>query len=111
MKKILSVLCAVFLFGCNQTDITGNWTQPVNGMENMYQGITFSDNGVASSINMATLQYNTWRRDGDSLIVTGKSIGNGQIIDFTETWQIEKLTKDTLIVNINGQSITYSRAE
>ena len=80
MKKFLSVLFALFLVACGRSDISGTWIQPVPNMPHMVQGFTLGANGVATSVNMATLQYDTWRTDGDSLIMTWRSIRNGQTI-------------------------------
>ena len=75
----------------------------------MIQGFTLGANGVATSVNMATLQYDTWRTDGNELIMTGRSIGNGQTIEFTETYTIEKLTDDTLVLRNGDMTMTYTR--
>ncbi len=109
MKKLISVLCALFLVACGDTDISGTWTQPVPGMAGLNQGFTLNTDGTASSVNMATLAYDTWRRDGDTIIMTGRSIGNGQTIEFTETYTIEQLTPDTLVLRNGDATFTYSR--
>ena len=109
MKKFLSVLFALFLVACGRSDISGTWIQPVPNMPDMVQGFTLGANGVATSVNMATLQYDTWHTDGDSLIMTGRSIGNGQTIEFTETYTIEKLTDDTLVLRNGDMIMTYTR--
>ena len=110
MKKILSILCAIFLFACNDTpQITGTWTQPVPNMPGMNQGFVLNTDGSAQSVNMATLQYDTWIRDGDTLTMTGQSIGNGQTIEFTESYTIETLNTDTLVLRDGDTTITYSR--
>lgn len=51
---------------------------------------------------MATLVYESWKQKGDQLILTGKSIGNGQTIEFTDTLEIIKLSADSLILD-NGE--------
>ena len=110
MKKTLSILCAIFLFACNDTpQITGTWTQPVPNMPGMTQGFVLNTDGSAQSVNMATLQYDTWIRDGDTLTMTGQSIGNGQTIEFTESYTIETLNTDTLVLRDGDTTITYSR--
>ena len=110
MKQILSLLCAIFLFACNDTpQITGTWTQPVPNMPGMIQGFVLNTDGSAQSVNMATLQYDTWIRDGDTLTMTGQSIGNGQTIEFTESYTIETLNTDTLVLRDGDTTITYSR--
>ena len=109
MKKLLSVLCVLFLSACGDTEIPGTWLQPIPGMKDKTQGFTLNDDGTAQSVNMATLQYTTWRRDGDILTLTGRSIGNGQIIEFTEMYNIEQLTSDTLVLRNGDVTFTYSR--
>lgn len=89
--------------------LEGSWVEPIPGMENLMQGITLSDAGEASSINMATLQYSSWAQLGDSIVLTGKSIGNGQTIEFTDTMRIEKLTMDSLVLTQGAIVLRYSK--
>lgn len=110
MKKLLPIIGLIMLTACNDTpQITGTWTQPVPGMENMTQGFVLNTDGTASSVNMATLAYDTWRHDGDNLIMTGRSIGNGQIIEFTDVYEIEQLTSNTLVLRDGDITFTYTR--
>lgn len=53
--------------------------------------------GKAASINSATLVYKSWKREGDKLIMDIESIGNGQTIASTDTMNVLKLDKDSLI--------------
>lgn len=91
------------------TEILGEWIQPIESMPGETQGIKIDENGTASSINMATLVYEKWSQDGDQLILSGQSIGNGQTIQFTDTLKIETVTPDSLILSSNGNIIRYSR--
>lgn len=109
MKKIFSLFCILFLASCGDATIYGTWVQPVPGMENMTQGFVLNTDGTALSVNMATLAYDTWRRDGDNLIMTGRSIGNGQIIEFTDVYEIEQLTSNTLVLRDGDITFTYTR--
>lgn len=78
----------------------GAWVEPVPGQEGgAMQGFDIARNGDASSINMATLVYESWSQTGDSLTLEGKSIGNGQTIDFTQAAKIEKLDADSLVLS------------
>lgn len=114
MKKIRT-FCALFsvavLASCagNRTGIEGQWTQPVPGLPEMTQGFILEEGGQASSVNMATLRYNTWKRSGDTLILSGESIGNHQTLDFTDTLIIRKLTPDSLVLNRNGYISRFAR--
>jgi hypothetical protein len=61
----------------------GRWTtpDPINKKQKM--GVELSINGIAKSINMATLPYSNWELQGKpgKLILIGKSLGNGQTFD------------------------------
>ena len=46
--------------------------EPVPGLEGQVQGIKMEEGGVASSVNMATLVYESWKQEGTKLILTGK---------------------------------------
>ena len=59
--------------------------------------MTLAKEGKASSIGIATLQYESWQLLPDGqLILNGKSIGNGQTISFSDTLAILSLQQDTL---------------
>lgn len=77
-------------------DLLGCWVQPINGMPEQEQGFALEKDGIARSLNMATLKYETWKQEGDNLILKGKSIGNGQTIEFTDTLRLDKVTTDSL---------------
>lgn len=114
MNRALLFISLMSLAACNQCpDITGRWHTPVNGMENMTQGFQLHPNGAAESINMATLVYKTWSRpDCDTLVMTGTSIGNGQTIEFTETYHVSMRDKNTMILtHENGYTQTYTRRQ
>lgn len=104
-------LAALVLTACSGEKIEGVWVEPVPGMEGMTQGVRLEEGGKASSINMATLQYETWQREGDRLILSGRSLGNGQTIAFSDTLQIEKLTADRLALRRGSMTIAYQRQE
>lgn len=114
-KTILNGMCtllaAVASVACSKTTVVGAWVEPVPGMEHMMQGIELKKGGRASSINMATLQYETWAKEGDLLILSGRSIGNGTTLPFTDTLVIEKLTDSELSLKRGKLSIRYERQE
>ena len=93
---------------CSGASIEGSWVEPVPGMEHMLQGIKIESGGKASSINMATLQYETWESKDGKLILTGKSIGNHRTLSFTDTLMIEKLTQDSLILSKGDYVLRYA---
>ena len=65
--------------------------------------------GKASSINMATLQYEKWEKKGNMLILSGKSIGNHETISFTDTLTIEELTENKLTLKKGSLTINYQK--
>ncbi|MEG1464643.1 MAG: lipocalin family protein, partial [Mucinivorans sp.] len=60
---------------------------------------------------MATLQYNTWNFDIETmtLVLGGKSIGNRQTIEFQDTMHINKLNADSLVLARNN-AVIYNLA-
>ena len=110
LKGFIACLPALALACQGTTDVSGTWLQPVPGLPGMEQGFTLAADGKASSVGMATLQYETWRQEDDRLILTGKSIGNGQTIAFTDTFRIERLTVDSLVLTKGTQPFAYGRA-
>ena len=101
MKKFFIIAFAfISLITCvnsNPTSETyseaiGRWiiSDSLDTTNNM--GIELKTDGIAQSINMATLVYTSWTLTDKANVIsiTGKSIGNGQIIDFTEEATIAK---------------------
>lgn len=84
MKK--SIVCmalasAGLWMSCSTTekvtekDLTGNWIEVMPVNQHIVQGVSLYEKGEASSIGMATLQYQHWGLTGDSrLVLEGKSI-------------------------------------
>lgn len=89
--------------------IVGKWVQPVPGLPEIEQGFVLEADGSASSVNMATLAYDGWERLDNRLILSGKSIGNHQTIAFSDTFAIEKLTQDSLILKRGMLILEYTR--
>jgi len=108
-KGVCGIMLALAFTACSETSIEGSWVEPVPGMEQMMQGFTLEKNGKASSINMATLQYETWERSKNLLILTGKSIGNSQIITFSDTLTIEELTTEKLVLKKGNATFYYQK--
>ncbi|MCM1616544.1 lipocalin-like domain-containing protein, partial [Phocaeicola massiliensis] len=98
------------LISCgNDESMVGTWAQPVPGLEGMKQGFTLEEGGKASSINMATLCYETWKQEGTLLILSGKSRGNRQTLQFSDTLTIEQLTQDSLVLKKGMLVLRYAR--
>lgn len=110
LNATLGIVTAVMLTACQGTNIEGRWVEPVPGMDHMLQGMALEAGGKASSVNMATLRYETWKKSGNTLILTGQSIGNGRTLSFTDTLTIEKLTRDSLILSRGNLVLRYRKA-
>lgn len=108
-KSVFTLFTVVSLAACSGVQIEGSWIEPVLGMPEMVQGVTLEKGGKATSINMATLQYESWVKNGDKLVLSGKSIGNHQTISFSDTLQIEELTTENLVLKKGELVIKYRR--
>ena len=118
MKKLVTTLsAAVLLAACGGPSLEGNWVQPVPGLEGQTQGMSLQTGGAASSLNMATLLYESWSisgdtltLSGDTLTLTGTSVGNGQTIEFTQTYTFSMPDENTLILTgENGGTQSFTR--
>lgn len=109
ITKVCGLITATMLTACGGNSIERKWVEPVPGMSYQVQGFNLEEKGKASSINMATLQYEKWSKDGDMLILSGKSIGNHETISFSDTLTIERLTKNELALKKGSQTIHYKR--
>lgn len=87
----------------------GKWTvpDPINKKKRM--GVQLDINGVAKSINMATLPYSSWELLGKKgkLLLHGKSIGNGQSFDVCDTVYIYKAKKRWVMENPSNKTYYY----
>lgn len=110
-KFLLGIFSAVIcLSACSyNASLSGKWVEPIPGMEDRVQGFALEKDGQASSINMATLRYESWQRQGDKLILSGISIGNGISSNFSDTYTIEKITPDRLILKRGKETKTFTR--
>lgn len=89
--------------------IQGAWAEPNPIDAKDIQGFKLNQDGTASSINMATLEINSWNLEGKDLILGYKSIGNGLTFEGQDTLNIVKLNADSLILSENNQ-ITWRLA-
>ena len=112
-KTPFAILSLTLLCSCTSVKTTapieGAWIQPIPGQQGKTQGLSILPQGKAASINMKTLGYQGWSRHGNTLTLTGKSIGNKQTIDFSNKVTIKKLTADTLELEEDGQTSVYTR--
>lgn len=85
--------------------IAGTWIEPnpINSKET--QGFALKDNGIASSVNMATLQFSKWNLVNKTLTLNYTSIGNRQTIEGVDTLNIERIDADSLILSHNKKIV------
>lgn len=106
-------MCAIAILfvscGDRSDRLVGSWVQPIPGQENKMQGVKLEKGGKASSINMHTLVYESWDLDGDKLILSGKSIGNAQTIQFSDTLIVDKIYADKLVLQRGDHKVSYVR--
>lgn len=116
MKKMVIVGLGVIVASCSarysDESFVGNWIEVMPANPQIAQGITIEADGNARSIGMQTLKYEGWKYDGKNLILTGKSIGNGQTIAFTDTLEVVRLDQDTMSLGKHGMyRIDYFRVD
>lgn len=94
----------------NYNYLVGSWIQTYPVVpDGITQGFRLLENGAAESINMATLVYESWKVQGNELTLSGHSIGNGQTIDFSEVWTIERVDEQTLSIRLGDNNMCYER--
>ena len=89
--------------------LIGSWVEPNPINENELQGIVIKENGIAASINMATLIYKKWWKDADQLILVAESIGNGTSSLDTTKYEIIKLNEKELELKNNDYIVKYKK--
>lgn len=108
MKKYLILAAAALLVSCSSKNndsekFVGSWIEVMPANPDIVQGVTLDKTGEASSIGMATLQYEKWKAEDGKLILWGKSIGNGQTIDFSDTLNVVSVTPDSMLLDQFGR--------
>ena len=78
----------------NQENLFGRWVNSDDGM-----GFEIKIGGKAASINMANLDYNSWRLDGHRLILNSTSKGVSNPVTVDEVFLIRQLTHSKLMVS------------
>ena len=110
---IFLIFTAISCSSLNNKDTNlfhGRWQEEATPNKSYIQGFELRPDGTASSIGMATLKYEAWAIKGTDLILSGKSIGNGQTIDFSDEWQIIEISPSHLrLQNNNGYQLNYYR--
>lgn len=89
-------------------DMVGGWTRPIESMPGEIEGFELRSDGVAVSINMATLPYTSWRLLEGKLILKGTSIGNGTSSEITDIYIINSVGKPNMfVIDQQGRDIVF----
>ena len=78
------------------------WLEPVPAQFGRQQGFILDEDGSAESVNMATLEYESWQVADRKLTLRGKSIGNGGTFPFEEVWNVVMVSKKKLVLQRGG---------
>lgn len=89
--------------------IQGQWIEADN--IEYIQGFSLEENGLAREIGTRTLTYSAWNLSGNQLMLTGKSIGNGQTIDFIDTLEIIRMDSILVVKNSRDVEIKYKHPD
>lgn len=94
-------------------EAVGKWTMPDPIDLEGVMGVEIMVEGEARSINMATLVYTAWELKGEAnkIVLKGRSIGNGQTSDFTQTGIITRNAQGDYTLTIEGSDTVYTKAK
>lgn len=118
MKRIIVKICLIMVaaataYSCGNSSgvekqLLGKWLGSVPGTE-FEQGIELRADGTAVSVNMATLQYESWRLERGKLLLEGTSIGNGISCGFCDTLDVVCVSADSLVLSKKNLVISLAR--
>lgn len=109
MKKIYIYVAALILAACGRDPVIGTWLQSAPDQLEKQQGFTLHEDGRAESVNMEKLSYTNWFRKGDILTLTGECGEEGQKINISTEFYIQKLNPDLLELKLQNTVLAYLR--
>ena len=113
--NIITGFLLTFMMGSclsNSKDIVGKWVLPISGQPDKSWGFELIKDGSAKSINASTMLYESWILRHDTLFLSGKSIGIGQTISFTDTLIVKEInTKSLILKTTSDHEFSYSLLE
>ena len=110
----VSFLLIFMMVSClsNSKEIAGKWVLPISGQPDKSWGFELKKDGSAKSINASTMLYESWILRHDTLYLSGKSIGIGQTISFTDTLIVKEINLKSLILKTTSDhEFSYSLLE
>ncbi|WP_426478174.1 lipocalin family protein [Chryseobacterium sp. CBSDS_008] len=105
-NKSISVADSTQSFNSQRVRLVGKWLQPIPGMEKERQGFELYENGVATSLNIHTLQYDKWMVTKDTLFLSYHTEGVKQVSNGIDTLIIKKLDINNLVISPVGTDTT-----
>lgn len=111
MKRILvlSVFALTFLMTSCSDPMVGSWVMPATNYT-PEQGFELKKDGTAEAINMEYVEFTTWQKDGNKLILNGKNTGSVKG-DFSDEMNIVEVTKEEMKIETGGVTLTYKKKE
>ena len=92
-----------------QNELLGSWVEPKYDNEKEYQGFTLFADGTMQSINTGLFSYKAWEIRGNQLSLWVESLGEGFESQDMETYVLEKVSADTLLLKIGESVFRYRR--
>lgn len=111
-RLIIIALCGIITMAfasCSRTSIIGTWVEAAQeDAISEETGFTLLEDGKVLPINMGFYEFNAWEQNGKNIIFHGQYTGSNPH-EFTDTLSIVELTKEQLVLEQAGYSITYKR--
>lgn len=106
IAALIGMLAYIVLGKDQKRDIVGTW---VTDTCEVGSGFRCGMQGLASSINNTTYQYNNWELSKNKLILTGKEFSGKRVYDFSDTLTIKRLNSKSLVVEQDGRTTHYKK--
>ena len=92
-----------------QHALLGSWVEPKYDDQTAYQGFTLLADGTMRSINTDLFSYKSWEIRGNQLSLWVESFSEGFTSQDMETYVLEKVSADTLLLKIGESVFKYKR--
>lgn len=93
-----------------EENILGDWTTTNPNDSAQEMGVRIENGGKASSINMASYPYDSWKKGStpSTLILHGKSIGYGETLDVNDTADVN-IEEGTM--SLRGTDVVFQKKQ